>query len=126
MDEVVYIFSSFRVLLTDNGKCFQSKILKAMAHHVGFKQVFTNPYTAETNGLTERFNKTLCEMLSHYKPLTDLTEWDKNVRPVMFAHNTSIQKTLKEVPYFLMFGRDPTLPQDTLFDLPSTSLTADL
>jgi hypothetical protein len=92
---------------------------------VGFSQGFTNRYTPECIGATERFNKTIAEMLSHYIPETPLTEWDKHIPSVVFAYNSSLHKTLQEVPHYLMFGRNPRLPLDSIFSLPSASLSAD-
>jgi transposase InsO family protein len=125
VNQVICVYGAFRFLLTDNGKCFQAKLLREVAKFVGFAQGFTNPYTPECNGTTERFNKTIAEMLSHYIPETPLSEWDKNIPPVVFAYNTSLHKTLQEIPHYLMFSRNPRLPQDTIFSLPSSSLSAD-
>lgn len=126
MDFIVCPIGGFKLLLTDNGKCFIAKLMAEMAKHLGFKQVFTNDYSPEVNGLTERFNKTLAEMISHYIPDSDYTEWDKNLPAITSAHNTSVQKSLKEKPYYLFWGFDPVLPQDGALQLPTKSRTADL
>jgi len=125
VNQVICVFATFKIFMTDNGKCYQAKLLREIANMVGFKQRFTNPYSPECDGLTERFNKTLAEMLSHYIPETPFTEWDKNLPAVTFAYNSSVKKTTNEVPYFLMFGRPSKLPQDVMFDLPSAFLSAD-
>jgi len=62
---------------------------------------FTNPYSLECNGLTERFNSTLAKILSPFIPKIAFTNWEKNIPAVVFAHNTSIHATLLEIPYFL-------------------------
>jgi len=107
-------------------KCFHAKIIKEISKALGFKQSFTNPYTPECNRLTERFNKTICEMLSHYVSTGScFTTWDTNIAAVTFAHNSSVQKSVNEVPFVLMFKRDPVLPMDLAIKLPTASLTAD-
>jgi transposase InsO family protein len=125
VNNVICIFGLFRVLLTDNGKCYQSRLMGELGTLLGFRQIFTTPYGANINGLTERFNKTLAQILSSYIGETSFLNWDANIPSAVFAHNTSTQATLKQVPFFLMFGRNPTLPQDIALNLPSPSLTAE-
>jgi len=64
-------------------------------------------------------------MLALFISETEFTNWDRNIPAVVFAHNTSINATLKEIPFFLMFGRYPVLPMDLALNLPTSSLTAD-
>lgn len=68
------------------------------------------------NGLTERFNRTLLQMLE-----TLTTEqkhnWKKYVGPIVHAYNSLRQETTGQTPYFLMFGRQPRLPVDIAFEL---------
>jgi hypothetical protein len=41
---------------------------------------------------------------------TQQKDWDKYLPFVEFAYNTSVQASIKETPFFLMYGRDPVLP----------------
>ncbi len=126
VDKVICIYGAFRILLTDNGTCFRSKLMTELSKLLSFQQKFTTPYSPEINGLTERFNKTLASMLSSFMGTGEFTEWEKNLPSVVFAYNTSVQASTKEIPYFLTFGRDPILPMDVALNLPSSSLSADL
>jgi len=98
VNHVICTFGAFRFLLTDNGKCYQSKLLQQVAKYIGFDQGFTNPYTPECNAVTERFNKTLAEMLSHFVPESPMTEWDKKIPCVVFAYNSSVHKITRYTP----------------------------
>ncbi|UYV70240.1 hypothetical protein LAZ67_7002261 [Cordylochernes scorpioides] len=60
-----------------------------------------------TNGLTERLNRTLINMLSMYVN-TDQKNWDEILPFITHAYNTTIQETTGYSPFFLMFGREPT------------------
>jgi hypothetical protein len=40
----------------------------------------------------------------------DKDQWLQNLPIAIFAYNTSIQETLQESPYFILFGREPTFP----------------
>jgi len=124
-DKVICVFGMIRILLSDNGTCFRSKIMSELAKAISFKHSFTTPYNPSCNGLTERFNKTLATMLATGITGPSFTTWDKNIAASIFAYNTSIQDTIKEVPYYLMFGRDPLLPPDLDLALPTASLVAD-
>jgi hypothetical protein len=125
LNNVICIYGAFKVLLSDNGRCYQSKMMKAISDALGVNQRFSNPYTPECNGLTERFNKTTCEMMAHYIPKSQFTDWDKNIPALVFAHNSSFQPSIREVPQFLMFRRKFRIPTDVSLKLPTPSIIAD-
>ena len=69
------------------------------------------PGHPQSDGLVERFNRTLLNMLSivtkdHHQ------SWDIHLREICFAYNTSIQPSHQFSPFFLMFGRQPKPPVD--------------
>ena len=48
--------------------------------------------------------------------------WAKVLRMIQFAHNnTAYNKTIDEIPHFLMFDRRASLPVDVHIGVPSTS-----
>jgi hypothetical protein len=69
---------------------------------------FLTPYHDKTNGLVERFNKTLCESLAKLGE----KDWDNHIAPVLFAYRTKIQKSSKIKPFYLVYGREARLPAD--------------
>ena len=74
--------------------------------------MFVSPYHSETNGLVERFNRTLCESLA--KVSEKENEWDKHVESVLFAYRTTKHNTTKRTPFFMMYGREAILPIEDL------------
>ncbi|UYV71271.1 hypothetical protein LAZ67_8002457 [Cordylochernes scorpioides] len=70
------------------------------------KHCFTTSYHPQTNGLTERLNRTLINMISMYVN-TDQKNWDEILPFVTHAYNTTIQETTGYSPFFLLFGREP-------------------
>lgn len=48
-----------RRVLTDNAKCYESKLFTGLCSGLGIRQSFTRPYTPKTNGKAERFIQTL-------------------------------------------------------------------
>ena len=74
----------------------------------------TTAYHPQTNGLTERFNKTLADMLSMYVDV-DQKNWDELLPFVTFAYNTAIQETTGFTPFYLLHGREAETTLDTMF-----------
>ncbi|UYV67564.1 hypothetical protein LAZ67_5001228 [Cordylochernes scorpioides] len=58
-----------------------------------------------TNGLTERFNKTLGDMLSMYTGV-EQKDWDQVLPYVTFAYNTAKQEATGYTPFFLVHARE--------------------
>jgi transposase InsO family protein len=55
-------------LLTDNAKCYESKVFQALCQERGIRQSFTRPYTPRTNGKAERFIQTMIRRWAYRRP----------------------------------------------------------
>ncbi|CAH8616544.1 unnamed protein product [Schistosoma rodhaini] len=93
------------MILTDQGPCFESDEFKDRLKQFGIKRIRTTPYHPQTNGLTERNNRTLKEWLA-----SKGGNWEKELPLILLAHRASIQRTTKKSPFLLMYGRQPRLP----------------
>ena len=78
---------------------------------LGTQRQLTTSYHSQTNRLTKRFNTTLADMLSSYVNAKK-DDWDLYIPYVQFAFNLTQQKSTETSPYFLVYGREPILPQD--------------
>ena len=65
-------------------------------------------YHPQTNGLTERFNRTLTDMLAK-RVERNGKDWDTHLPFVLFAYQASVQESVKESPFYLLYERDPWL-----------------
>ena len=98
-------------VLTDNGTNFLSKIISKICLLFKIKQIKTTSYYPQTDGLVERFNRTLCDMLACYVN-EEPESWDKYLDFVTFAYNTSKQTSIDSCPFYLFFKRDPVIPNE--------------
>ena len=53
----------------------------------------------------------------------DEHSWDLKLPTLLLAYRTSIQKTTGAIPFELMFGREPHLPEDIMYSIPSSTDT---
>jgi len=97
-------------LLSDRGTHFNNKMIEELTKRFQIRHHFSTPYHPQTNGLVERFNRTLCEALA--KTATSTNEWDLFIAPILFAYRTSKNSTTKMEPFFLVYGRNAKLPLD--------------
>ncbi|GFW66077.1 transposon Ty3-I Gag-Pol polyprotein [Trichonephila clavipes] len=64
LEEIVLRHGAPRVIITDRGAVFRSRLVSSLVDLCNIDHRFTTAYHPQTNGLTERFNKTLADMLS--------------------------------------------------------------
>ena len=98
-------------VLSDRGKTFLSELLKEVEKILGFRKVNTTAYHPQTDGLVERFNRTLIAMLSKTSKKGG-RGWDRRLPYVLFAYRATEQHSTLESPFFLLYGRDPRLPTE--------------
>ena len=105
-------------LLSDRGPAFLSRLLLSICECMGIKKVNTSAYHPQCDGLVERFNRTLTEMLSKSVPV-GTKEWDDQLPYVLMVYRAALQASTNESPFFLLYGRDPKLPSETLLSVPT-------
>jgi hypothetical protein len=101
---------------SDQGANFMSHLIKELCTLTGTKKSRTTPYHSMGNGMTERFNRALLEMLGTLEP-EKKKNWKARVGPLVHAYNCTRHNSTNQSPYFLMFGRQPKLPIDLAFGL---------
>ncbi len=77
--ELVQLFSWVGIadeILTDQGSCFMSMLMKETCRQLKVKQLKTSIFHPQTDGLVERFNKTLKQMLRKVIDI-DRRNWDQ-------------------------------------------------
>ena len=100
-----------RELLSDRGAAFLSKLLHELYRLMGIHKVSTTAYHPQTDGLVERFNRTLTAMLSKTSQPGG-SDWDERLPFVLFVYRCCEQESTHESPFFMLYGRDPVLPTE--------------
>ena len=108
-------FGGSMKILSDNGTEFKNKIFEQVAKELGVVyKLYTPPYHPASNGRIEGFHAFLKAYIS--KHIAPQLEWDDLVHLACAAYNFIPNEHSKESPFFLMFGRDPILPLNTLLE----------
>lgn len=109
-----------KVVITDRGTIFTARLTQSIMKLTHTSHRKTTAYHPQTNGLTERLNRTLTDMLSIYVDMEHRT-WDKILPYATFAYNTAVQETTQMTPFQLVFGRTVTTPLDAMLPVDETS-----
>ncbi|GBC47303.2 DDE-type integrase/transposase/recombinase [Rhizophagus irregularis DAOM 181602=DAOM 197198] len=107
-EDVICRHGCLKVLLTNQGTHFVNELLDSLCTRLGIKHHLSTAYRPQTNGLTERFNRTLCETLAKYS-MEDQSNWDLYLPSALFAYRTIRQQTTRFEPFYLTYGREATL-----------------
>ena len=102
-----------RTLLSDQGSNYLSKLCKQVYKEMGVRKLQTSAYYPQGNGLVERFNHTLVNMLAMYTNERQ-TDWDEWIPHVLFAYRAAANASTGYSPFFMLHGFEPRYPIDVL------------
>ena len=102
----------------DQGRNFESNVIKELCNLAGVDKSRTTPYHPMRNGMVERFNQTLLNMLGTLED-DQKEDWKSYVAPLAHLYNATRHDSTGYSPFFLMFGRHPRLAVDAYLGLNS-------
>jgi hypothetical protein len=102
--EYIAIFGPSDLMLTDMGNEFVAKVVQHLCDNCGIQHETTAAYNPRTNGLTERFNQTLCESLRKHAEANPL-DWVRWLPYVLMCYRRRVHSITGYSPFQLMFGR---------------------
>ena len=112
-----------RKILTDQGTQFTSRVFQNLCKHYNIEKVESTAYHQQCNGKVEKFGKFLADTISTTLKV-DQSNWDKLIDSALLTYRVSLNRTLNDNPFFLIYGRDPVLPQDLFLPIASKNSRA--
>lgn len=119
LDHLIGKYGPPNRLLSDNGSNFRSTLLVDVCELLNVKKVWTTPYHPQGDGVVERFNQTLQNMISHYVSANQI-DWDQYIGLVTFAYNSTVSPVTKFSPHELFLREKPPMITDYLKKMDTT------
>lgn len=91
-------------MLTDMGSQFTSELMAETSRLLSFRELMTTPYHLMRNGLVERFNGTLKQMLRRLcaeRP----KDLDRYLSEALFSYRDTTKGSLGFSPFELVYGQ---------------------
>jgi len=117
---MVHVFSRFGAplqLLSDRGPEFESELFSQLMQWMEIDKIRTTAYKPSTNGVVERFHRTLNSMLGKVVSASQ-RDWDDRLPSVMAAYRASPHSSTGFTPNRLFLGRENRMPLDLVMGLP--------
>ena len=105
------------IIHSDQGRNFESSILMQTLEAFGVAKSRTTAYHAQGDGMVERFNQSLLQMLRAYAQ--DQADGERHLPLVLYAYRTAVHTSTGVSPFELMYGRSPQkspFPPCTAYD----------
>ena len=104
-----------QIVHSDQGQNFECPVLKQTLNVFGIKKSHTTAYHLQGDGLVERFNLSLLQLLHTY--VDKEFDWEQHLPLALYAYRTAAHSSTGISPHMLMFGKEP---HAFLFDFPLT------
>ena len=114
-DNIYCVFGGSSRMLTDNGTEFKNKEMQEVCDTLGLKHIFSPVYTPQSNGRLEGWHRFFKACIAKHIRGGGV-EWDELVPLAVSAYNFFPCQSSKELPFILMFGRDPITPVAKLLE----------
>lgn len=112
--EVITRFGVPFTIHSGQGKQFEGHVFSEMCKLLHIKKTRTTPYHPQSDGMVERFHRTLIRMLRSYVN-GHHSDWDDHLPFVMMAYRSVEHETTGCSPNYLMLGREVSTPLDLMY-----------
>ena len=104
--ELVKLFCTYgvpEIVHSDQGRNFESSIVQSTLDAFGVKKSHTTPYHPQGDGMVERFNRSLLQLLQTYVERQE--DWEQYLPLALYAYRTATHTSTGVSPFMLMYGR---------------------
>ena len=109
-----------RYIHSDQAPEFMSELKTELCQLLEVQHTRTCPYHPQSDGLVERFNRTLINMLSKFC-CERKDDWDQHLPLLLCAYRATVNESTGCSPNLLMLGRETTMPIDLMYPSPQYS-----
>ncbi|XP_038045162.1 uncharacterized protein LOC119719738 [Patiria miniata] len=119
VNEIVCRFGVPQELHSDQGTNFESGVFCKMCQILGISKTRTTAYNPKSDGMVERFNKTLINIVAVLiDPMRRQKDWDEFLPYATFAYRCTPHESTGETPNMMILGREVTIPVDLVTGCP--------
>ena len=123
VDKWILLFGAPDSNHIDQGSNFCSELILEVCKLLGMEKTKTSPYHPQGNGMVERHNWFIADVISKYCAGNPKT-WDEMLPYLSFVYNTTVHRTKAHTPFSLVYGKECKYPIDLLLpEAPSHEFT---
>ena len=111
-------------LHSDQGRNFESELVAEICRLYGIKKSRTTPFHPQGNSITERFNRSLCNLIKSVD-VDDRRRWPELLPHLVHIYNCTPHSVTGIAPYTMLFGKEPTIEIDHLLANAKSDWNAD-
>ena len=117
MIEFCSVFGMPVYLHSDQGRNFESNLFKQICKLLGIEKTRSSPYRSQSDGMVERWNRTIQQMLKAF--INDnRDDWDDHLSYLCMAYRATPHESTGCSPNLMMFGQENSLPVDIMAGFP--------
>ena len=105
-------------IISDQGAEFEVELFTELCKSLNVSKLRTSPYRPSTNGMIERYQRTLNQMLGKVVDETQ-SDWNMHVPAAAAAYRASELVVTGFTPNFMMLGREVRAPVDIVLGAPA-------
>ena len=101
---------------SDQGREFESELFAGVCKLLGIEKTRTCPYRPQSDGLVERTNRSLIQMLSIFVN-QNRNDWNDHLPFLLMAYRSTVHDSTGYSPHKMIFGRTLLCPVDLISEL---------
>ena len=118
MEHVILRHGAPLQILTDRGTNFESALFRELCILMKTDKVRTTAYEPRTNGMLERFHRTLNSILAKLVA-TNQRDWPEHLPYALAAYRATVHESTNFSPNYLLYGHEIRAPVDLMLGRPT-------